>query len=658
MVWNDLAVRAHIQNFSDANASNLQPHWGYADRILPCTNDAGSCEYLDVVYHSHDLSMLYTGIFWASILAILLLWGIGRRLLPSRPAVELLSSPANLEAGESREYGGVRKLRRTLSSLRRRLFLQDFSPSLLGHVTRLQVAILLILSAYLLVLSFIGITYKTWITPVSKSPGVYNTRTSLGPFADRVGVLAYALTPLSVLLASRESLLSLITGVPYQSFMFLHRWTGYIILVQSSVHTLGWVIVEAKLYQPQPSTWYSLVGELYIQWGFVALGILVLLWLLATPLGIKLTGYEVFRKVHYCLAMVYMGAIIGHWEQLQCFIIPAMLLWLFDRLGRAIRTGLLHYHWLVAKGKWGFEAAQAKVVHWEDEQNGDVIRLDFYHVQQPWEVGQHFFLCFPEGTIWQSHPMTPLSLPEADKSGRVKHSYVIRAKGGETKKIAGIAARKIAALGTTSSRSEEKASNTVEVTTPIILTGPYGIGMVDSLTPEMNVLCIAGGTGITFVLPVLLKLVREQHIFSRRVGLVWAVRRDVDVKWVEAELNEIKEAGCSHGVKVDVYVTREKDHHSSSSASSSDAGGCECKDAGHHHPSNVELPEARRPQLHEILREFLNSVSRGSSTIYASGPGDMIGDLRGVVAARNQATKVWRGDSSGDVRLICDDRLE
>lgn len=658
MLSNDLDVRAHIQNFSDANASNIQPHWGYADRILPCTNDAGSCEYLDVVYHSHDLSMLYTGIFWASILGVLLLWGVARRMCPARPSVEQTLSASNIEAQENSRSGGVAKLMRAFASLRRGWFLQDFSIHLLGHVTRLQVTILLILSSYLLVLSFIGITYKTWITPVSSSPGLYNTRSSLGPFADRIGVLAYALTPLSILLASRESLLSLITGVPYQSFMFLHRWTGYIILVQSSVHTLGWVIVEAKLYQPQPSTWNSLAGELYIQWGFVALGVLVLLWMLATPLGIKLTGYEVFRKVHYCLAMVYIGAIIGHWEQLQCFLIPGMLLWFFDRLGRAIRTGMLHYQWLPAKAKWGFKAAQAKVVHWNDEKSGDVIRLDFEHTQQPWQVGQHFFLCFPEGSIWQSHPMTPLSMPVADKHGRVKHSYVIRAKGGETKKIAAIAAKKIAALGDAPSLRDEKTIQRAEVSTPIILTGPYGTDIVEDLTPDTNVLCIAGGTGITFVLPVLLKLVREQRTSNRRIGLVWAVRRDTDMKWVEIELDEIKETGCSHGVNVDVYVTREKDHDSVSSASSSDAGRCDCKDAGHHHPVDTELPEARRPHLDEIVKHFVGSVVCGPSTIYASGPGSMIGDLRTAVASNNKAGKVWNGDDSGEVKLICDDRLD
>ncbi|ROV88423.1 hypothetical protein VSDG_09214 [Cytospora chrysosperma] len=666
MASHEMITGRTIQNFTDTS-SQQEPHWGYAVRLLPCTNDAGSCAYLDVVYHSHDLSMLYTGIFWSSIGGILILWGIGRRLFPSRTADEsLLISAGKAESqGQGHTIGGVEKLKRTAASLGTRYLLPEFAPRLLGHVTRLQVLVMLVLAGYLTIFTFVGIVYNTWVTPVKSSPGLYNTRTSLGPFADRIGVLAYALTPLSILLSSRESLLSLVTGIPYQSFMFLHRWVGYIILIQSSVHTLGWVIVEARLYQPQPEEWNSLAAELYIQWGFVALVLLVLMWVLATPLGIRLTGYEFFRKAHYVLAMVYIGAIIGHWQNLQCFLIPGILLWFFDRFGRAVRTGLLHYQWVPSKGRWGFETAKARITRWEGGEDGEVVRLDFDHVQQPWEIGQHFFLCFTESSVWQSHPMTPLSLPVADKMGRVRHSYVIRAKKGETKKLAQIAAKKMAVAG-------EKGA---EVTTPVVLTGPYGVDMVSDLTPEMNVLCVAGGTGITFVLPVLLRLIREKRVRGRKARLVWAVRRDVDVKWVEQELEEIKEVGCTQGIKVDVFVTREKSHRRikstktgekgktedslvSESSSMSLAGECDCNDITHHHASNIEIPEQRRPHLDDIVRDFVGSAEQGSTTVYASGPGGMIGDLRRAVAGCNRAGTVWKGEGRGDVRLICDDRLE
>ncbi|KAI3391816.1 hypothetical protein diail_6778 [Diaporthe ilicicola] len=677
----DMLAARHIQNFSDTSNSTLEPHWGYADRILPCTSDAGSCAYLDLVYHSHDLSMLYTGIFWASVGGILMLWGLGRRLFPSPTADEAITSGVKAESQGTQTIGGLEKLKRSISSFRRTHLLPDFAPRVLGHVTRLQVLVLLILGGYLTVFSFVGMTYQTWVTPVKSSPGLHNTRTSLGPFANRIGVLAYALTPLSVLLASRESLLSAVTGIPYQSFMFLHRWVGYIILVQSTVHTIGWVVVEGALYQPQPSEWNTVASQLYVQWGFAALGLLVLLWIFATPWGIRLTGYEVFRKAHYFLAMVYIGAIIGHWMELQCFLIPGILLWFFDRVGRAVRTALLHYRWVPARNSWGFESAKARITRFEDPDSGDVVRLDFDHVQQPWHVGQHFYLCFTDSSVWQSHPMTPLSLPLADsKTGAVRHSYVIRAKKGETKKLADIAADKLATLPAT---GPTKAS---EPTTSVVLTGPYGVDMISSVTPETNVLCVAGGTGITFVLPVLLQLVRDAPAAGRRIELVWAVRRDADAAWVGEELDYVRQAGCSHSLDINVYVTREKEHHhhhhhrsgaaatttnkvggpgpaqekagSSSDASSDAGGGCDCNDVTHHHPVNTEMPEARRPHLDEVVRRFVGSVARGSTTVYASGPGGMIGDLRKAVASCNASGKVWKGDARGDVRLICDDRLE
>ncbi|KAK5278756.1 hypothetical protein LTR40_008718, partial [Exophiala xenobiotica] len=210
----------HIQNMSEAKS--LQHHWGYADRAVPCTNDAGSCAYLDSVYHSHDLGMLYCGILWATIGGILFIWGIGTRVLT--PVQQRQST--------------IRRLQSTIASFSRQNLLPDSVRVLFGRTTRLQVLILATLTGYLVIWTFVGITYKKWVTPVKNMPGVYNTRTGLGPWADRVGVLAYALTPLSVLLSSRESLLSLITGVPYQHFNFLHRWLGYIIFLQSGLHTI------------------------------------------------------------------------------------------------------------------------------------------------------------------------------------------------------------------------------------------------------------------------------------------------------------------------------------------------------------------------------------------------------------------------------------
>jgi predicted ferric reductase len=643
--WTTLSPRQHIQNFSDPDAV-FEPHWGYAERVLPCKNDKGSCEYLDEVYAAHDVGMKYTAIFYGSFLAFLLVFGITRRFMPPRD--DLIITPKEQQPSKQ---STVARLRHAMSSAIRRRLLPHAPVSLFGHTTRLQVATLAVLIGYLSILTFAGITYQIWRTPIAgQPPTVYNTRSSLGPWSDRIGILAYALTPLSVLLASRENLLSHITGIPYTSFLFLHRWTGYIILIQSLLHTLGWVLIEAHLYQPQPTVWVKFSRQLYAIWGFVALGILVLIWALSLRWTIRrVTGYEVFRKVHYVLAAVYMGACIGHWDALSCFLIPGLVLWAADRLARGVRTALLHYHYLEDEGTWAFRSATATAKVWRDARHGDIVRLDLTRRQTPWSVGQHFYLTFTHGSIWQSHPFTPLNVPVADAKGEVTYSYLIRAKGGETKKLAETLVAKM---------NEAKD----ELTTQVILNGPYGESIVEGLTGDVNILCVAGGTGITYVLPVLLAVVRRppRTTTSRTVELVWVVKRAEDVEWVAPEMEKIRRLGARHGVVVRVFVTDETTDAAPASALGEKEVQVDAKRrSSSASGSNAEGGKATgRPDLHGVVAGFVEAAACGSTRVYGSGPPGMIGDLRAAVAKGNDAGRVWKGEERFDISLFCDDRLE
>ncbi|KAI4754234.1 hypothetical protein E4T52_13652 [Aureobasidium sp. EXF-3400] len=660
----------HIQNFTDA--SSLEPHWGYSGRVVPCTNDPGSCKYLDVVYHSHDLGILYAGIFWATIAGVLFIWTLGRRLFPSRRADEELLVRSRASSDSSRS--GIERLQRAVSSHVRRHLLPDFARPIFGRTTRLQVLTLLILTGYLAVWSFVGILYGKWVTPVKKMPEVYNTRTSLGPWADRVGILAYALTPLSILLSSRESILSLLTGLPYQSFNFLHRWLGYIIVVQSVLHTIGWTVIEAKLYQPQPTVAREWIKQLYMIWGCVAMIILFLLFALSTPWAIRLTGYEFFRKSHYVLAMVYIGACIGHWDKLSCYLVPALIVWFIDRGARLVRTAILHYT-VLPGGEVAFGPAKASTTVFSDPQ-GDVVRLDFVHSHDAWAVGQHFYLCFPESSIWQSHPFTPLSLPiHDDVTCGVQHSYIFRAKGGETKRVAQLAAKKLQQAGG------------VTPLTSVILTGPYGDKMTTHLTQDVNILCVAG---------VLLGLAYRPRSVKRKVSLVWAIRQKADVAWVQPELDRLRQLAKSIDLTIRIFVTREAEGHSSisekgkctddfksvsepivrsdsdktpdssSAASTSAAYPCCGPPSASFAIQKTTIPASssgdspihRHPDLSVVVKKFVDETIGGRTTVYASGPGRMISELRSIVANANDGSKVWKADERYDVSLVCDDRLE
>jgi len=670
----DMLAARHIQNMSEASA--VEPHWGYAERVVPCANDPGTCKYLDVVYAAHDIGMYYTGIIWATIGAMLVIWAIGRHVLRSHPSgVALPKDPV----GESvnRRPSAQHRLTAATSSYARQYLLPDANRFIFGRVTRAQVLTLAVLVGYLTVWSFVGIIYGIWITPVKNKPGVYNTRTSLGPWSDRIGVLAYALTPLSIMLSSRESILSLVTGLPYQSFNFLHRWLGYLIFAQSTLHTIGWCVVEIRLYQPQPTVGIEWIRQVYMIWGLVSMILLTLLVILSTPWGIRMTGYEAFRKLHYVLAMVYIGACWGHWKHLKVFLVPSLVVWLLDRAVRLGRTALLHYNFLPS-GHMGFRAASADITLFKDGANGDVVRLDFDHPHDAWAVGQHFYLMFPEGSLWQSHPFTPLSLPVFSANFQ-RHSYIFRAKKGETRKVADLAARRVAQLDAPG--PDDGLIGTARLS--IILTGPYGEQTIRDLASDSNILCIAGGTGITYVLPVLLDIASRPQSRDRNLSLVWVIRHRGDIDWVAPELAILKQKCRNLRAGIHIYITRaaedlrhepnqrtisEKTTDTACAkeiepvASSLDSSSTSVSSAlSVHGVSKSELDRNHmqaRPNLSAIVDEFVSLTTRGRTDVFASGPGGMISDLRSIVANANKGADVWRGEDRRDVRLTCDDRLE
>lgn len=140
----------HIQNASEA--ALLIPHWGYASRSFPCTNDAGSCEYLDAVYWMHDVSMLYTFIMWAVIGGVLVLWMLSR-LFPRQSRQLAIEKPEEGAHQEPPQQTLLYRSRAAIAASYRKYLLPEAFGSFFGHVTRLQILILAILLGYLLIFS-------------------------------------------------------------------------------------------------------------------------------------------------------------------------------------------------------------------------------------------------------------------------------------------------------------------------------------------------------------------------------------------------------------------------------------------------------------------------------------------------------------------------
>ncbi|KAF4898734.1 Ferric/cupric reductase transmembrane component 2 [Colletotrichum viniferum] len=531
------------QGYQSQNISNggVVDYWGYAGRVVPCTNDAGTCEYFESVYGGHERGMLYTGIIWATLGGILFVWAIGRHIWgpPSGAEAIVMSTITRSASGEEQKKlnmqspgaGGLRRLRAAAKATCRYYTLPESMRLVFGRTTRLQVLILALFTIYLAIFSFIGIWYKYWMTPVKGYDNLYQRRSWLGAWSDR----------------------------------------------------------------------------LYMIWSCVASIILFLLVILATPWGVSLAGYESFRKSHYVLAMIYIGACWGHWQPLKVLMVPGLSIWLVDRGARLMRSFLIHYQY-IPDSTMGFQTAPAKMTLMPDAQYGDIVRLDFSQPHDVWTPGQHFYICFAKSSVWQSHPFTPLNLPP-ERNGVVEHAYIFRAKKEETRNVA-----QVAAAGTT--------------TTPVILQGPYGEDHTLHLTSDANVLCIAGGTGITYVLPTL-------HWRGQGISITIYITRE-EGENVTSEVTE----------KNVLDRAQSSSSRSSSSRANGLAKAMEIRASGSH------------PSMTNVVPAFLSNNVQERIAVFASGPGAMISDLRGVVATANSGSKVWKGNDMADVELICDNRLE
>lgn len=532
------------------------------------------------------------------------------------------------------------------------------------------------------------------MTPI-EGTDLHNIRSGVGGFADRLGAFAFALTPLTIALCSRDSILSLLTGIPYQSFIFLHRWTGRIILVQSFVHTIIWSIVEGCLYQPQPTEYVEWIKQSYMIWGIVAQTLVTFLFIFSLRPVIRWTGYEFFRKSHFLVAVLYLGACWGHWEKLSCWIIASLIIMGVDLVARSVRTCLIHLGFKDGSSGFGFRSIPAKMEILKDP-TGTIIRMTFTHSHQPWEIGQHFYLTFPALSIWQSHPFTPTSNPTTTSPVQ-SHTYIIRACNGETKKLAELA---------------ESAANRYPHgadTTPVIMQGPYGGSIVNE--EVSNILAIAGGTGITYTIPLVMAALADTCPV-RNIEVVWTVRHLDNLMWISSELGYLKsqldhtrtrtcyshdedklektpivsvEAKKQFRIKIFVtrsetgmltqqahqrssYLDQEKNKDygdnslspvSSASSSCSMSTSRELEDLVRSHPNfSITYLNNARPDVSSLVDAFMNeTVEDGRTQVVGSGPPQLGTQIRAAVAARNSPGRVWRGDDRGDVECVWDDRM-
>ena len=254
-----------------------------------------------------------------------------------------------------------------------------------------------------------------------------------------------------------------------------------------------------------------------------------------------------------------------------------------------------------------------------------------------WYPGQHVFLRFPKVNMFDNHPFTITSASPAATSQQqepAKLVFLARTHTGFTKRLA-----------TYSKTSQAGLANAW-------VDGPYGGITVPVHGLFDNVICIAGGTGLTPCLGLLANLVSKHAASSticcfKTVKFIWVFRELRHFAWAgERFASAAAAAQSASGLAIEFrfYVTGDNSSNLTMSAKNEKlANETETGTAVHHEytSSQIELLgelTSGRPQLSTIVPGLL---TEGKNFVLCCGPQSFRDDLSQSCAAAQ--AKAMRG---------------
>jgi predicted ferric reductase len=362
------------------------------------------------------------------------------------------------------------------------------------------------------------------------------------PLAIRSGMIAVAMTPWIVATSMKANLISMITGIGHERLGVFHRWGGYLCLFLSLVHTLpfyiqpvwddGGMLVYQKLFPRGSGYIYGTGVACLVPLGWLCVGSLPF---------IRSIAYELFVILHIPVAIAYLGLLFWHthnyltsWDYLWATV----AIWAFSYFLR-----LFNLNWLKPwRNAWliGDEAAVTLLA-----ENAIKITIP---TQMSWRPGQYVYIRMPGISVFENHPFTISSLCSEDFPSEYGDLYrdctlVFRPFGGFTRRV----------LETAIEKGPFK-------TYRAYLEGPYG-GMQRELAAFDTVILFAGGSGITAIVSQLLNLIkrmRDGKAVTKKIEVVWALKRLEAMDWFREELRICREFAPPDTVTCQFYVTSAK----------------------------------------------------------------------------------------------------
>jgi predicted ferric reductase len=359
------------------------------------------------------------------------------------------------------------------------------------------------------------------------------------PLAIRAGMIAIAMIPWIIITSMKANMVSMVTGIGHDRLNVLHRWGGYLCLFLSLVHMIPFYITP--VWDDNGMSVFNAIfpdgsGIIY---GTGIASFVPLCWLCVTSLPtIRSKFYELFLILHIPASYVFVGLLFWHCKNALTswqYLFATLAIWVLSYLLRIFKlnwTNPRRLAWLV-----GDEAAVTLMA-----ENAIKVTIP---TQMKWRPGQFVYLRMPGISIFENHPFTISSLCSEDFPSEYGEMYrdctlVFRPFGGFTRKL----------LNTAIEKGPFK-------TYRAYLEGPYG-GMQRELAAFETVILIAGGSGITAIVSQLLNLIkrmRDGKAVTRKIEVIWALKRLEAMDWFREELRICREHAPPDTVTCQFFVT-------------------------------------------------------------------------------------------------------
>jgi len=420
-------------------------------------------------------------------------------------------------------------------------------------------------------------------------------------------------------LSGKNNVISYLTGVAPERLHIIHRAAGRTLFIMIWIHVYGHIQLGL--------TGYSSIQAPFIRWGVMATISTTLIVILSIR-PIRHYWFEFFLLSHIVLIVLTLVGIWMHQADYAFELWPCFLLWGLDRLARGVRVIATGRLWRPLVGK-SSDADLATITMLSEDTVGITLQR-----RMNWTAGQYAFLILPGvSTIpFESHPFTMASISKAlDGTGGPKDKelrFIIRARSGFTRRL----------LEASAAQKDGKVA--------VLVDGPYG--MPSNLKSYRTSILIAGGSGVSFTLSLLLDHVhfaRANATCTRRVVFVWIIRHESHLNWIADSLGVAVASAPKHlELDVQIWITQPQElleglHRlpqrtadgepaapRDKSPAPSVGTGDDDKKLSILDMQNVKS-EIGRPDLHQLLDAEI-SISKGPVSVDVSGPGSLIRAVR------------------------------